>query len=245
MLQCYGMLVHVSAGYLPVRGWLHTCYSPVRRSPAKYCYSPLPLDLHVLSLSLAFILSQDQTLHGKSYLQKFCSGRVMCFMNLDYRRFRFTLATFCSFQYLKELFFSIFISPSPDPLSLRSESGCKGKACFSFSKLFKLFFQTFFPSPRLTSFPRALSLESGCKDKAMIPPFPNFFTIIFHLFFKPPTNTVTGKTLGRKNFTGKTGKTTGKREGKAARPGKGTALSPGKHLSWTPVNVFDSSLIRV
>ena len=25
--------------------------------------SPLPLDLHVLSLSLAFILSQDQTLH--------------------------------------------------------------------------------------------------------------------------------------------------------------------------------------
>ena len=239
------MLVHVSAGYLPVRGWLHTCYSPVRRSPAKYCYSPLPLDLHVLSLSLAFILSQDQTLHGKSYLQKFCSGRVMCFLNLDYRRFRFTLATFCSFQYLKELFFSIFISPSPDPLSLRSESGCKGKACFSFSKLFKLFFQTFFPSPRLTSFPRALSLESGCKDKAMIPPFPNFFTIIFHLFFKPPTNTVTGKTLGRKNFTGKTGKTTGKREGKAARPGKGTALSPGKHLSWTPVNVFDSSLIRV
>ncbi|OKZ15924.1 MAG: hypothetical protein BHV81_13945 [Butyricimonas synergistica] len=34
----------------------------------------------------------------------------------------------------------------------------------------------------------------------MIPPFPNFFTIIFHLFFKPPTNTVTGKTLGRKNW---------------------------------------------
>ena len=239
------MLVHVSAGYLPVRGWLHTCYSPVRRSPAKYCYSPLPLDLHVLSLSLAFILSQDQTLHTKSYLQKFCSGRVMCFLNLDYRRFRFTLATFCSFQYLKELFFSIFISPSPDPPSLRSESGCKGKACFSFSKLFKLFFQTFFLAPRLTSFPRALSLESGCKDKAMIPPFPNFFTIIFHLFFKPPTNTVTGKTLGRKNFTGKTGKTTGKREGKAARPGKGTALSPGKHLSSTHVNVFDSSLIRI
>ena len=168
----------------------------------------------------------------------------MCFMNLDSRRSRFTLATFCSFQYLKELFFSIFISPSPDPPSLRSESGCKGKACFSFSKLFKLFFQTFFPSPRLTSFPRALSLESGCKDKVMIPPFPNFFTIIFHLFFKPPTNTVTGKTLGRKIFTGKTGKTTGKREGKAARPGKGTTLSRDKHLSWTPVNVFKTSLIR-
>jgi len=31
-----------------------------------YCYIVLPLDLHVLSLPLAFILSQDQTLHCKS-----------------------------------------------------------------------------------------------------------------------------------------------------------------------------------
>ena len=140
ILQYYGMLVHVSAGYLPVRGWLHTCYSPVRRSPAKYCYSPLPLDLHVLSLSLAFILSQDQTLHGKSYLQKFCSGRVMCFMNLDYRRFRFTLATFCSFQYLKELFLSCF-----SLARFKSESGCKDKTFFSLpSKSFSKFFSNFF-----------------------------------------------------------------------------------------------------
>ena len=45
-------------------GRLHTCYSPVRRSPAgkTEVLPPLPLDLHVLSLSLAFILSQDQTL---------------------------------------------------------------------------------------------------------------------------------------------------------------------------------------
>ena len=39
-----------------------TRYAPFCRSPAEYCYSPLPLDLHVLSLPLAFILSQDQTL---------------------------------------------------------------------------------------------------------------------------------------------------------------------------------------
>ena len=42
---------------------LLTRYAPLRRSPAMYCYIPLPLDLHVLSLPLAFILSQDQTLH--------------------------------------------------------------------------------------------------------------------------------------------------------------------------------------
>ena len=158
----------------------------------------------------------------KVIYRNFYSGRVMCFMNLDYRRFRFTLATFCSFQYLKELFFSIFISPSPDPPSLRSESGCKGKACFSFSK----FFQAFFLAPRLTSFPRALSLESGCKDKAMIPPFPNFFTIIFHLFFKPPTNTVTGKTLGRKKLLGKRERPPGKGRGRRQDREKGPRSRP-------------------
>ena len=39
-----------------------TRYAPFRRSPPGYCYPALPLDLHVLSLPLAFILSQDQTL---------------------------------------------------------------------------------------------------------------------------------------------------------------------------------------
>ena len=35
-----------------------------------YCYTALPLDLHVLGLPLAFILSQDQTLLSKIYLAK-------------------------------------------------------------------------------------------------------------------------------------------------------------------------------
>ena len=88
------MLVHVSAGYLPVRGWLHTCYSPVRRSPPVYRYTVLPLDLHVLSLSLAFILSQDQTLHTKiifqkSYLAGSCVHRISTNVDSDSRSLRF------------------------------------------------------------------------------------------------------------------------------------------------------------
>ena len=56
---------------------MHTRYAPVRRSPAVYCYTPLPLDLHVLGLPLAFILSQDQTLHCKNcLLLPFDSSRV-------------------------------------------------------------------------------------------------------------------------------------------------------------------------
>ena len=64
LIAVYAVLVGISPGYPPVAGRLHTCYSPVRRSPAAFSKltAPLPLDLHVLSLSLAFILSQDQTL---------------------------------------------------------------------------------------------------------------------------------------------------------------------------------------
>ena len=60
----YAGLARFSPGCPPDRGRLHTCYSPVRRSPASESKlsDPLPLDLHVLSLPLAFILSQDQTL---------------------------------------------------------------------------------------------------------------------------------------------------------------------------------------
>ena len=119
----------------------------------------------------------------------------MCSSNLDSRRFRFTLATLCSSQYLKELFISCFLSLSIFPPVSPLESGCKDKTCFSFSKLFKLFFQTFFPPPRLTSLPRALSLECGCKDKAMIPPFPNFFTVFFHIFSINARKHVKRKTL--------------------------------------------------
>ena len=59
----YGVLIFISKGYPPVKGRLHTRYAPVRRSPTSSKLDSLPLDLHVLGLPLAFILSQDQTLH--------------------------------------------------------------------------------------------------------------------------------------------------------------------------------------
>ena len=70
--------MEISLRYPPVAGRLHTRYAPVRRSPAAHCWAPLPLDLHVLSLPLAFILSQDQTLHCKNclFVFTFDSSRV-------------------------------------------------------------------------------------------------------------------------------------------------------------------------
>ena len=137
------MLVHVSAGYLPVRGWLHTCYSPVRRSPAKYCYSPLPLDLHVLSLSLAFILSQDQTLHTKIILQKFSLAGSCVHES--------RLPSIPIHARYVVIFTSILLKNSSCHLHrrrfFRSESGCKDKAFLSFPpNLFRSFFKLFLKS---------------------------------------------------------------------------------------------------
>ncbi len=64
VLMLWGISTNFSV-LSPVMGRLHTRYAPVRRSPPVYCYTVLPLDLHVLGLPLAFILSQDQTLHCK------------------------------------------------------------------------------------------------------------------------------------------------------------------------------------
>ena len=88
--RVYAVLDEISLDYPPVTGRLHTCYSPVRRSPADDCSPPLPLDLHVLSLSLAFILSQDQTLR--------CCISFFFFLILKYR-----------FAFSRPLVYALFI----------------------------------------------------------------------------------------------------------------------------------------
>ena len=122
-------------GYPSVTDRLHTRYSPVRRSPARYCYLPLPLDLHVLSLSLAFILSQDQTLHG---IQIFVNPIIAFFVSLA-RSSRYIgiglplAASFKPFNFLKELF---FLHSHP--------TGAKADAKItSHAHLFQIFYEVF------------------------------------------------------------------------------------------------------
>ena len=76
-LVSYGVLVRVSTGYPPLGGRLHTRYAPIRRSPPVCCHTALPLDLHVLGLPLAFILSQDQTLHCKNCFFAFLTHQCL------------------------------------------------------------------------------------------------------------------------------------------------------------------------
>ena len=109
----YGGLIQISLGYTPVEGRLHTCYAPVRRSSAESKLSLLPLDLHVLGLPLAFILSQDQTLH--------CNV-VVCFLAINSRIIDkvFCIPCFLN-QYVKNLFL----------ISLSLDWGGKCKKVFS------------------------------------------------------------------------------------------------------------------
>ena len=74
----------------------------------------LPLDLHVLSLPLAFILSQDQTLHCNAFIPLFDKGK---FLFNEYQSFLTRILTF-SFRLLyftlcQFLLFSMNLSITP------------------------------------------------------------------------------------------------------------------------------------
>ena len=73
--RSYGESIPLSGGCAPAGGRSHTRYAPGRRSPAQCCHCPLPLDLHVLGLPLAFILSQDQTLRCMTFFLLFPRAR--------------------------------------------------------------------------------------------------------------------------------------------------------------------------
>ena len=137
------MLIHVSMGYTPVSGRLHTRYSPVRRSPSRYCYLMMPLDLHVLSLSLAFILCQDQTLRCLNCFYILAPESVIVVqshtsLTVSIRKINFPilvlLVELC--KSLKELLSLSFL-----------DCGCKGKDFFLTSKFFGEKFSSFFLKP--------------------------------------------------------------------------------------------------
>ena len=71
----------------------------------------MPLDLHVLSLSLAFILSQDQTLHS---IKKFYFFRRSVFISRNLFQGLALAVCFKPFNICKNSFFFI---PSPNNLS--------------------------------------------------------------------------------------------------------------------------------
>ena len=106
----------------------------------------LPFDLHVLGLPLAFILSQDQTLHCIIAVLSFfsCFRAPLCFFAVPYSRNgpslpapRLGLMLASSFQRTSDL-------PASPPLFRVVENGCKGTTFSLTRKLFFTFFSKIF-----------------------------------------------------------------------------------------------------
>ena len=151
------MLIHVSMGYTPVSGRLHTRYSPVRRSPSRYCYLMMPLDLHVLSLSLAFILSQDQTLHSNKTLKIISFAQSLYPLNLFSDSH--LLFVFKPFNIFKNSFCFSFTRPTYE-----AKADAKINT-FTYSlQIFPHFFSNFFRNRRR----RKLLQASSAKDEKHI-----------------------------------------------------------------------------
>ena len=109
----------------------------------------LPLDLHVLSLQLAFILSQDQTLHCKSIVSQhkadFCSVQDAVQFIDFINTLRLMHITIYIRQVLTVLFFFLYylycLSIFQRTCCFRFKSGCKGKR-FYFN--YQMFSEVFF-----------------------------------------------------------------------------------------------------
>ena len=126
-------------------GRLHTRYAPVRR------WHCCPLDLHVLSLPLAFILSQDQTLHCKILV--FILGLDVCLARTSQQVNELYSSTINGFRLVNSNLFKLnYPSLSPLPSFFHFQSDCKVTILnFTIQIIFNLFFNPSTLSP-LSSF---------------------------------------------------------------------------------------------
>ena len=159
---------------------------------------PLPLDLHVLGLSLAFILSQDQTLRCLFFylLFSFCSfdspGARLAAVTpgVVLSRVSRSICLYPGRRPRRPVVCSIISMYYPRP----SRPACKVND-------YPPFFQTpaaFFSAAR-ASFP-----VCGCKGTTVPRSFPNFQAIFFHLFSHPPRKTLSLTPMHLKLFSRKT-----------------------------------------
>ena len=160
----------------------------------------LPLDLHVLSLSLAFILSQDQTLR--------CSN---CFMSLLKIPSFLQVQVFLTVFILNTCTTVVYVNFSKNSFqSVSCETWCKGKDFYFYlPNFFEVFFDLFFfgsffrndfrtfawifqPHPSVSIFPgfltslsschHRISLDCGCKNTAVKHIFQMFFQLFYNYF---------------------------------------------------------------
>ena len=174
-------------------------YALLTRAPVadgSVATSSLPLDLHVLSLSLAFILSQDQTLrclscsfiflcHSDSQTNNLGSSRHLRY-SFSWRRASALFLRLVSLSH----HFNVLCAVS------FSESGYKGTAFIFNRQIFReLFFQVSFSEPRVRAGPTPSGITPKLHDHrsvsllrlqryCLLPFPPNFSASFFAPFFQ-------------------------------------------------------------
>ena len=162
----------------------------------------LPLDLHVLSLQLAFILSQDQTLHCKSIVSQhkadFCSVQDAVQFIDFINTLRLTHINIYKTSIDGSIFFLYYLyclSIFQRTCCFRFKSGCKGKRFYFNYQIFsEVFFAFLFLSFLRLSQRKGKKVkkknktpflcESDCKDKNFQLYLPNFIGSFFVLMVK-------------------------------------------------------------
>ena len=172
----------------------------------------LPLDLHVLSLSLAFILSQDQTLrclscsfvflcHSDSQTNNLGSSRHLRSFSLD--------GGLPPSSFVLSLYRIISMFSAPFPFR---KAVTKVLPLFLTAKFFANFFQVSFPEPRVRAGPTPSGITPKLHDHrsvsllrlqryCLLPFPPNFSASFFCLFFNTLYNTLIIRHLFRKLFS--------------------------------------------
>ena len=159
---------------------------------------PLPLDLHVLGLSLAFILSQDQTLRCLFFIFFFS------FCSFDSPGAR--LAAVTPGVVLSRVSRSICLFPAAAPGGRSSAASFQCTIPGSQGRLAKLTTIPRFSKlpPHFFSAARASFPVCGCKGTTVPRSFPNFQATFFHLFLHRPRKTLSLTAMHLKLFSRKT-----------------------------------------
>ena len=159
---------------------MHTRYAPVRRSLAPE--RTIPLGLHVLSLPLAFILSQDQTLHCNFLLVLL---PMFLQLRISYSSIIQGLTSFYS-----AIFSSVYFIISNELLILAIPlgiCGCKGNTYFLTNKFYFENFQSFYFNKSIL-----LSLQNSFRNRfakiILISKLANLFLNKFCRYISPYVN---------------------------------------------------------
>ena len=163
----------------------------------------LPLDLHVLSLQLAFILSQDQTLHCKSIVSQHKADLCSVQDAVQFIDFINTLSLMHITIYIRQVLTVLFFSCTTcivyqyfkEHLAFVLKAGAKVRGFILTTKYFRKFFFAFLFLSFLRLSQRkgkkvkkknktTFLCESDCKDKNFQLYLPNFIGSFFVLMVK-------------------------------------------------------------